>query len=192
MAEPEAPVKDEKSSAPEAPKKKGGAAAMLPWLIPVGAAILFVVFGFAVGRLFGTRGKAQNVSAAESAAPAPGPVVHESKEATAKGETWFYDTEPVIVNLNEPGVSRYVRVSLTLEIGNGMISKEGQPFFDQKKPLLKHWLTLFLSNQTIEDIRGEKNLRQLQAKVLDIFNQGLFPDAKPRIVRVLFKELSIQ
>jgi flagellar basal body-associated protein FliL len=73
-----------------------------------------------------------------------------------------------------------------------MISKEGQPFFDQKKPLLKHWLTLFLSNQTIEDIRGEKNLRQLQAKVLDIFNQGLFPDAKPRIVRVLFKELSIQ
>ena len=69
---------------------------------------------------------------------------------------------------------------------------EGKPFLEQRKPLLKHWLTLFLSNQTIDGIRGEKNLRQMQTKIMDIFNQSLFPDAKPRVVGVYFKEYSIQ
>jgi flagellar basal body-associated protein FliL len=192
MAEPEKPAKEEKSSEPEAPKKKGGMAGIMPWLIPVGAAILFVGLGFAVGRVFGTRGKAQNVSAAESPIPVEPPVVKDAHGAPGKASAWFYDTEPVIVNLNEPGVSRYARVSLTLEVGNGMPEKEGRDFIDQKKPLLKHWLTLFMSNQTIDDIRGEKNLQRVQTRVMDMFNQGLFPDAKPRITGVYFKEWSIQ
>jgi flagellar basal body-associated protein FliL len=97
----------------------------------------------------------------------------------------------VIVNLNEPGVSRYVRMSLTLEMGNGMPDKEGATFLDQKKPLLKHWLTVFLANQTLMDLRGT-NLQQVQNRIMDMFNQRLFPDAKPRIVGVYFKEYSIQ
>ncbi len=202
MAEPETPTKGEKSSEPEAAKKTGGTSKLLPWLMPVGAAVLFVVLGFVAGRVFGTRGKAQNVSAAEVNAPPEAKATHaskegekeggkEGKEGTGKG-TWYYDTEAVIVNLNEPGVSRYARMSLTLEMGNGFVEAEGKPFLEQRKPLLKHWLTLFLSNQTVEDIRGEKNLRQVQTKIMDTFNQGLFPDAKPRVIGVYFKEFSIQ
>ena len=97
-----------------------------------------------------------------------------------------------MANLNEPNVSRYVRVTLTLELGNGMAEKDGAPFLDQRKPLLKNWLTLFMSNQTVEDIRGERNLRQVQTQIADMFNQGLFLDQKPCVKRVLFKELSIQ
>ena len=100
--------------------------------------------------------------------------------------------EPVVANLNEPGVSRYARVGLTLEMDTSMEQKAGAVFLDEKKPLLKHWLTLYLSNQTLEDIRGEKRLRHVQAQISDSFNQGLFPDGKPHIKRVLFKELSIQ
>jgi flagellar basal body-associated protein FliL len=114
------------------------------------------------------------------------------KPGFEKGEPWFYDIEPIVANLNEPGVTRYVRVALTLEVGNGMATKEGTEFLDQKKPLLKHWLTLYLSNQTIDGVRGEKNLRQVQTQIADALNQGLFPNGKPRIVGVLFKELSIQ
>ena len=191
MPDPEKPANKETSGEPETPKKKGGAGAILQWLIPLGAVVLFVVIGFAVGRLFGTRGKAQNVSAAEAAHPPEVQVPQEPKGSPSKGATWFYDTEPVIVNLNEPGVSRYARVSLTLEVGNGMPEKEGTAFLDQRKPLLKHWLTLFLSNQRIDDIGG-KNLQQVPSRIMDMFNQGLFPDAKPRIVRILFKEWSIQ
>jgi flagellar basal body-associated protein FliL len=58
--------------------------------------------------------------------------------------------------------------------------------------LMKHWLTLFLSNQTIEDARGERNLMRMQAQISDTLNNGLFPGSKPRIKNVLFKEFAIQ
>jgi flagellar basal body-associated protein FliL len=221
MAEAEAAKKDEKSGGSEPAKKPESAKGIKPFLIPIGAAVLVVVVGFGVGRLFGTRGKALNVGAAEVNMPAEvGAKGHgkEAKEEKAgkeekggkegkgekgeKGEkgsrqgatkgTWYYDTEAVIVNLNEPGVSRYVRLSLTLEMGNGLTETEGKSFLDLRKPLMKNWLTLFLSNQTVDDIRGEKNLRQMLAKIMDIFNENLFPDAKPRVVGVYFKEYSIQ
>jgi flagellar basal body-associated protein FliL len=192
MAEPETPAKNEKTPEPAAPKKKGGMTAVLPWLIPVGAAVLFVVLGFAVGRLFGTRGKAQDVSAAEHVTVPEAQVQHESKEGPGKSATWFYDTEAVIVNLNESGLSRYLRVSLTLELGNGLIEKEGLAFLDQKKPVLKNWITLFLSNETVDDIRGAKNLQRILTKITDMFNQGLWPDSKPHIVAIYLKEWSIQ
>jgi flagellar basal body-associated protein FliL len=141
--------------------------------------------------MFGTRGKAQTVSAAEQAGPVE-TTPKKSKPGSEKGEPWFYDVEPIVANLNEPGVTRYVRVALTLEISSGIAAKEGTLLLDQKKPLMKHWLTLYLSNQTVDGIRGEKNLRQVQTQITDALNQGLFPDGKPRIVGVLFKELSIQ
>jgi flagellar basal body-associated protein FliL len=81
---------------------------------------------------------------------------------------------------------------LTLEVGSSMTEKEGTGFFEQRKPLLKNWLTLYLNNLSLEDIRGERNLRRIQTQIADAFNQSLFPNAKPRIKRVLFKELSIQ
>ena len=107
-------------------------------------------------------------------------------------EGWFYELDPVVANLNEPGVTRYVRISLTLDITQAWVQEEATLFLDQKKPLMKHWLTLYLANQTIEDMRGERNLVRMQANIRDIFNQGLFPNAQPRIKDVLFKEFAIQ
>jgi flagellar basal body-associated protein FliL len=97
-----------------------------------------------------------------------------------------------VANLNEPGVTRYVRVTLTLEIDSQLAEKDGITFLEQRKPLLKNWLTLFIANLTLEDIRGERNLRQVQNQIAETFNQGLFPNAQPCVKRILFKELSIQ
>lgn len=165
---------------------------LVPWLITVLFVIILATVGFIVGRLFGTRGRAQTSSGAqlgdslttgESQMP---PLLRDT------GETWYYELDSTIANLNEPGVTRYVRVGLTLEISSTMDKKEGTEFLDQKKPVLKHWLTLYLSNQTIEDARGEMNLTRMQTQISDLFNKGLFPGVKPRIQQVLFKEFSIQ
>ena len=191
MADPEK-IDAERSSESLAQQAKGAMSRIMPWLIALVVVIVCGGAGFAVGRLFGARGKAQTVSAAEKTEPV---VSASSKEAAAGASSeasWYYDLEPTVANLNEPGVTRYVRVALTLEMGNGLGDKEGLPLLDQKKPLMKHWLTLYLSNQTVETIRGEKNLRQVQTQIADVLNQGLFPNTKPRIVRVLFKELAIQ
>ncbi len=180
-----------KAPLPETALPESGQSKITPWLITALTIIVCATAGFIVGRMFGTRGNAQTVSAAEPAGPVE-PAPKKTKSGTEKGEPWFYDVEPIVANLNEPGVTRYVRVALTLEMSNGVVQREGVLLLDQKKPLLKHWLTLYLSNQTVEGIRGEKNLRQMQTQIKDALNQGLFPDSKPPIVGVLFKELSIQ
>jgi len=176
---------------PETLPARGTQGKITPWLITTLTVLVCAGAGFAVGRMFGTRGNAQTASAA-SPTPTAEKLHGKSKPGSEKGEPWFYDIEPIVANLNEPGVTRYVRVALTLEMGSGMEPVAGKEFLDQKKPLLKHWLTLYLSNQTLEGIRGEKNLRQVQTQMTDALNQGLFPNDKPQIMDVLFKELSIQ
>ncbi len=175
----------------ETAQGKGLVARVLPWLMTALVVVAFAAMGFLVGRLFGTRGNMQTAGAAQ-ADPEEAARLQEPPLVADTGESWYYDMEAVVVNLNEPGVTRYVRVGLTLEISRTMGEKDGTSFLDQKKPLLKHWLTLFLANQTIEDMRGERNLMRLQTQISDVFNEGLFPDTKPRIKRVLFKEISIQ
>jgi flagellar basal body-associated protein FliL len=191
MAEQEN-IERSKSPEPQAPKAGGPLTKVLPWLIPTVVVLVFAVSGFFVGRSFGTRGHAQTASGAEQGTPAES---EKSKEPILKpgtGQSWYYDLDPIVVNLNEPGVTRYVRIGLTLEVNGTMDEKDGRPFLDQKKPLMKHWLTLFLSNQTIEDTRGEKNLTRMQTQISDTLNNNLFPGSKPRIKSVLFKEFAIQ
>jgi len=186
MADPENTEEPKQDATEEASEKKG-IAKLMPWLVPALAMLVCAGAGFAVSRLFGTSGDTQNVSAAEEAASQLPPM----DEADA-GDVWYYDLEPVVANLNEPGVTRYVRVTITLEMGNGMAESDGLPFLEQKTPLLKNWLTLFLSNLTLDDTRGEQGLRQMQTQIANTFNEGLFATAKPCVKRVLFKELSIQ
>ncbi len=178
-------IENQQNAGPDKKSKRG----ILTWVVPALVVVLCASAGFVVGRLFGTRGGAKTASAAQQAASLE---TQPDLNAEGDGKSWYYDMEPVVANLNEPGVSRYVRVGLTLEMDKSMEQKAGAAFLDEKKPLLKHWLMLYLSNQTLEDIRGEKRLRHVQAQISDLFNQSLFPDGKAYIKRVLFKELSIQ
>ena len=174
---------------PALPEKKGPMAKILPSVIIVGVVVVFTGGGFVVGRLFGTRGQARTATAGQPQAEPPLKDLDPSSQAK---EGWFYELDPVVANLNEPGVTRYVRISLTFEITNAWDQEEARPLLDQKKPLMKHWLTLYLANQTIEDTRGKANLLRLQSNISDIFNQGLFPNSQPRIINILFKEFAIQ
>jgi flagellar basal body-associated protein FliL len=187
MAEPE---DTEKTPIPEpqASKAEGLLTKVLPWLIPTVVVLVFAIGGFLVGRAFGTRGQAQTAAGAEATAPAESAPPLKA----GVGAGWYYELDPVVVNLNEPGVTRYVRTGLTLEMSSTMDEKDGRPFLDQKKPLLKHWVTLFFANQTIEDTRGEKNLMRMETQISDTFNTNLFPGSKPRIKSVLFREFAIQ
>jgi flagellar basal body-associated protein FliL len=107
-------------------------------------------------------------------------------------KTWYYHLEPVVANLDVPDVTRYVRVSLTLEISPEVSEKKGVAFIDERKPILTNWLTIYLSSLSLEDIRGDRNLKRIQSQVLDTFNEKLFPNSKPQIKCVLFKEFAVQ
>ena len=193
------PAKDEAVAKQEEqqqkPPGKTEGKSYLQYIIVVVISLIFAAMGFGLGRLFGWT-KDIDVNQKQTFTP-------QEKQATEqmlKGDgstkdsqgTWYYDIEPVVANLNEPSATRYIRVTLTLQISTELDQKKATSFLEEKKPLLINWLTIYLANQAIDDIRGDRNLRRIQLEITDAFNEKLFPDSKPKIKNVLFKEFAVQ
>ncbi|MHC4455529.1 MAG: flagellar basal body-associated FliL family protein [Planctomycetota bacterium] len=186
--------KAEPSDKAEAAAKKGLVGRILPWIILAAVVVLFAGGGFAVGRLFAGKHTAETTQASqEDTSQKTQPETDVPNLTGGKSEkSWYYDLEPVVANLDEPGVTRYVRATLTLEVSQDVDIQKGTAFFEEKKPILTNWLTIYLASLNLEDIRGDMNLKRIQARILDAFNEKLFPDAKPQINGVLFKEFAVQ
>lgn len=176
--------KDEKEG-----QKKSLIGRLLPWIIMVVVVGLSASAGLGLGKILaGTGGKPTdpNKLAKENA---------EKDKIDLGGESskfWYYDLEPpVVANLNEPGVTRYVSASLTLQM-SAANEKETRAFLDEKTPILRNWLYIFLSSLTLENIQGDKNLKSIQSQICDGFNKELFPDSKPPIKQILIREFPVQ
>ena len=187
----EKPEKQETDKS-EGQEKKSFVARFLPKIIVVVVVVVFAGAGFTLGRLFGGSSADQTPGTSESG------LSPDLENLKAKGseegseKTWFYNMEPVIANLNVSDVTRYVKASLILELSNEMDEKKGTVFLDEKKPILTSWLTVYLASLGLDDIRGDANLKRIQSHVLDAFNERLFPDSKPHIKHILFKEFAVQ
>lgn len=188
--------KKEKQEKKETEKSEGQqksfVARLLPKLTIVFIVVVFAGAGFTLGRLFAG-------SSVDSAGGGPeNGQSPDLENKNAKGskenleEGWYYDLDPVIANLNVSDVTRYVKASLILEVSSELDEKKGKTFIDEKKPVLTSWLTVYLASLSLDDIRGEANLKRIQSQVLDAFNEKLFPDSKPKIKQILFNEFAVQ
>jgi len=176
----------------ESGAKKSLIARFLPWVIMAVVVVFSIGAGFTLGRLFAGSGKPQTPGVSEQDRSAQVKSLEVKGSAAGAKKTWYYDLEPVIANLNVTDVTRYVRASLTLEVSSEVDEKNGSAFFDEKKPILTNWLTVYLASLGLDDIRGDRNLKRIQSQVLDAFNEKLFPDSKPKIISILFKEFAVQ
>ncbi len=190
-------VKEQKDSEEKSDDKKTSKGGILSWIIPVVVVAFCAGAGFGLGRLFA--GYVKDKPAATSQPGTAGPnqaegIKSDVPDLTGKDsqKNWYYDLDPVVANLDEPGVTRYIRIALTLQINSDVDQKKGSAFLDEKKLLLTNWITIYLAGLSIEDTRGDKNLKRLQSQMCDVFNEKLFPDAKPQIRSVLFREIAIQ
>ena len=172
--------------------KKASRGRFLPWVIIAVVVVLFAGAGFGLGRLFAGFGTTETAGSSEQDQSVKVEDLTVAGSATGSQKTWYYHLDPVVSNLNVTNVTRYVRASLILEISSGMDGKKGAVFLDEKKPILTNWLTIYLASLSLEDIRGDRNLKRIQSQVLDAFNEKLFPDSKPQIKNVLFKEFAVQ
>ena len=68
----------------------------------------------------------------------------------------------------------------------------GGKLLEKNMPILTNWLMIYFSSRTLEEIQGGSNIKRMQMQILDSFNETLWPDAKPRIKQILFKECAIQ
>jgi flagellar basal body-associated protein FliL len=172
-------------------KEKASRCGIFPWILMF-VIVLFAGAGFILGRFF-------------PGSSTPGTVQHSHEDKSAQLEylkaegsttdfqkAWYYDLEPVVANLDEPGTTRYVRVTITLAISPQVDKLKGSAFLDEKKPILTNCLTLYLASLRIADARGDMNLKRIQSQILDTFNEKLFPGAKPQVEQILFKEFAIQ
>jgi flagellar basal body-associated protein FliL len=173
--------------APAAPR----AAKKIPLfvLLCAAAALVAAGAGYAVAVLVGPSQAGAAVAAATEPAPA---AAQQHGVAAATGDEFvYYDFEPIIVNLDEPRMARYVRVSITLAI-KGENAEAAKAILERRKPELKNWLTVFFASCTIEEARGSANLNRLRREILDNFSQQLWPDQPSMINHVLFKEFAVQ
>ena len=115
-----------------------------------------------------------------------------SKNAAAQS-TWLYDKmDPIVANLDEPGVTRYVRASVTLEMSPEMDRIKGETFLEERKMILRDWLTTYFAGLSLEDVRGSRSLEKIKRQVQDQFNEILFSNGKPYVQRILFREFAVQ
>jgi len=178
------------SGEPESGKKTAGG--RLQWIIIAAVPVICAGFGFGLGRLLGHSATTDAADPTGQAPPTQAQLVKADGAEKDSQKGWYFDLEPVVANLNEPGATRYVRVALTLEISNELDQKKTAAFLQENAPLLKNLLTIYLASQTIEDMRGDRNLRRIQLEILDNFNEKFFPNGAPQIKQVLLKEFAIQ
>lgn len=174
--------------------KKSLISRLLPWIIIVVVAAFSAGSGFGLGRIFaGSRTNESAEPGSESDESAQGNDAKANDDSVEDPDNvWYYDLEPVVANLNEPSVTRYVSASLTLQMSSELEQTKGTELLDKNKPILINWLTVFLSGLCLEDIRGDKNLKSIQVKICEAFNDKLFTDSKPQIKQVLIKGFPVQ
>jgi flagellar basal body-associated protein FliL len=182
-------VSKEEVSSEESGAPSGG---KLRWVVMVVVVVVCAGAGFGLGRLLASPAPSKTAGPSQQDQPAPVEDVETDNPSTDLQKGWYYPLEPVIACLNVPGATRYVRLTLSLKMSSELSMKEGKALLEEKMPVLINWLSIYLAGLTIDDIRGDRNQRRIQLQILDAFNEKLFPDAKPQIKKILFKELVVQ
>ncbi len=178
----------------EKSEKKSLISRLLPVIIILIVVGLCASAGFGLGRLLGgTDSPETPESISETDESDQTDAIQTDKNSgDSSEEVWYYDLEPVVANLNEPSITRYVSATLTFEMSSSLDKKKGTEYLDEKKPIIINWLTIYLSGLGLDDIRGDKNLMSIKSHIRDALNEKLFPDSKPQIKDVLIQKFPVQ
>ena len=185
----------EKTEAKESPSEKPAEAkvSVLTWAIMGVIILVLSSSGFFLGRIF--------ASSSTQPEAAEAPIEEQDSKKTSEAAqskqvsegSWYYkDMESVVVNPDEPGATRFVRVGLILEVNNELSKEAATAMFEAKKPLLINWLNLYFKSLSLSQMENEKDMKRILSQICDGFNEILFPEAKPQIKNVLIREFNIQ
>ncbi len=200
---------------PEKAKVSAPAGGVIGWVLPIVVAVCLGAGGFLAGKFVGIAHSAPPAEektvkqakhsghdkktehsaghgSAKKESSGHGKKSENQTSAPAANKEWYYNLEPVVASLNEPGVMRYARAGITLEMNAALDPDEGKALLDEKLPVLNSWLTIYLASLTLDDVRGERNLRRMQNQILDAFNEKVFSGTTPQIKSVLLREFAVQ
>lgn len=97
----------------------------------------------------------------------------------------------VVVNLGDARMSRYLRLSITLQV-RVSDSEQATADVESRRAILRNWLLGYLSNLQLEDIRGAAGQNRIRREVQNQFNEILSPEGIDVVQDVLFEEFNVQ
>jgi len=97
-----------------------------------------------------------------------------------------------VVNLDEGRLNRYLRISITVQVREEQLD-ELTNRLEKRKAILKSWLLSYLSDKSMEEIRGAAGQNRIRREILEQFNAVLSEDDHSDVIHdVLFEEFNIQ
>jgi flagellar basal body-associated protein FliL len=153
---------------------------LIALILAAAVVLLAAVGGHMLGRL---------MSSQESKATEQKPAAEEVQKAPLYV---FLPFDRTVVNLAEARLTRYLSVTLSLQISRESSDAVRQVFESDRKAIFKNWLISYLSDKTLEEVKGSTSLNKLQREILDGFNSLLADQVKERIQAVLFEEFNVQ
>ncbi len=176
----------------EGTKEASRSFGLYTWLIIAAITIAGITGGFALAQLLGGTTVPQP---SETQATESGEILNKNFEELVSEENdnkvWTFDLDPVVATLDEPGLMRYVRATIILELSPKMKGEKGLLYLEEKKLILLDWLTTYLAGQNLEQVRGSRNYSRIKKEIRDQFNELLFPQSAPYVLGILFKEFAI-
>jgi flagellar FliL protein len=163
------------SDEPEAPKPAGPPAAKSSKAV-LGLLVLnLAASGFAVFKLL----------TAQPAEAAVGPPTHAAaKEATAEITGPIVPLDPFVVNLDEPGTSRYLKLTLQIEV-----APKAEDVLVKSKELVRDTILSYLSGLHLKDTLGAEAKDRIRKDLLARLGKLLGPD---KLRRMFFQEFMVQ
>lgn len=167
---------------------------IVTWAIMLTIIAVLSGSGFFLGRLLANSAPAPEATESQEDVKSPPATTRPSPgSANAPEGTWYYnELEPVVVNPNEPGATRFVRVDLILEVSNELPPEKATETIQAKTPLLINWLNLYFKSLTLSQMENEKDIKRILSQICDGFNEILFFESEPQIKNILIREFNIQ
>lgn len=99
--------------------------------------------------------------------------------------------DPVVVNLNEDRLTRYLKIKILLVVDAGEEKTVGELVL-KKKPALKNWLIANLSDKSLSEVSGAAGLNKMRREIWHQFNSELFPGSAEKVLDIFFEEFVVQ
>ena len=107
------------------------------------------------------------------------------KKSSITGQGYIYKMEPYLVNLMDPGVPRYLKITLHVESNQEKVSEE----YDKRLPQLRDAILTILSSKNYNDIMSSEGKTSLREEIKAKMNQLL---VGLKVQNVYFTEFVVQ
>lgn len=119
------------------------------------------------------------------------PSAETAEEEVKEPQDAFLAFGEVTVNLAQPKLERFLRVKLVLMVD----AKQEQALterLEQRKAILKSWLIAYLSDKSLEQVKGRASVNRIRREICEYFSSVLCPRGEEHVRDILFEEFVVQ